>query len=101
MAEIAVDLNGLRAASGEVRTAAELLSRTFDGRAGELAVYAPTAWSMVRMMGTATGAWGPYLGQVRDSVAGSADQLSAIAAHFEATEWEAARHQRRGGAFGA
>ena len=60
---------------------------------------APAAWSLVAMMGAATGAWSQYLDQLRSSVTASADGLSAMAENFVATEWETARQQRGGGAF--
>jgi hypothetical protein len=87
------------ASTRPVRTAADLLGRALDGGAGELAVSGPAGWAAVAMMGTATGVWRPYLSRLRASVAESADALSAMAENFVATEWEAARQRRGGGAF--
>ena len=98
MAKIAANPSSIRAASSEVESAADLIGRAFDGRAGELSVSGPAAWSLVGMMGTATRVWRPYLNRLRASVGASADGLSAIAENFEATEWEAARQRRGGGA---
>jgi hypothetical protein len=99
VAEIAVNPDSLRTASNEVGTAARLLRRALDGRTGELAVSGPAAWSLVAMTAAAIGAWRPYLDRLRASVAESANGLSAMAENFVATEWEAARQRRGGGAF--
>ena len=100
VAEISVSPDDLRAAAAIISESAGLVGHAVDARSGELMVTGESAWRTAKTLGAAVGDWGPYLGQLRQSMQGSADGLTRMADAFVAADWQAAQRQRRaGGAF--
>jgi hypothetical protein len=97
MAELLVDPDDLRSASGAIGEAAAFVGHAFDNRAAELGVPVQAGWSATQTLGSAVGAWGPFLEKTRDSMQSSADNLRKMADAFVEAEWQAAKRQRRAG----
>jgi hypothetical protein len=97
VAELLVDPDDLRSASGVIGEAASLVGQAFDTRSADLGVPGQAGWSATQTLGSAVSAWGPFLGRTRGSMQNSADNLRRMADTFVEAEWQAAKRQRRAG----